>query len=107
MAARIERSASSACGGVSPGGAPLGGAARMSVMEVLPGAWRAPSRRRSVGEVLVGDPLQVLPRGLLVARAAQQVGRVVGDDQPGAVVAERPAAQRPERALDAAQQLGG
>src|SRR5262245_16479920 len=104
IAASTERSASSACGGGSPG-EPAEVGVLYSLMMSFPSARGWSVRGCSVGEVLLREPLQIVPDRSLRAGAAQAVGRMVGDDQLGAAPAVRLAAHAADRALQLQQQL--
>src|SRR5215831_20193690 len=109
IAAKTERSASSACGGVRPGGPPELLVVNSVMMSFLPA--RGPrvwlGDVELIRKIFLRESLQVLPHRLLRVGAAQAVRRVVGDDELGAAPAVRAAAHAADRALDLQQQLGG
>src|SRR6185436_11011229 len=107
IAASTERSASSAWGGVSAGGPPEPPVAYSVMVSILPTRTPRVGSGMSVGEVLLREPLQVLPHRTLGAGTAQAVRRVVGDDELGAAPTIRAAAHAADSALELQQQLGG
>src|SRR5262245_35401454 len=61
---------------------------------------------RLIRQVFARQQLHVLPHRPLVRRAAQARGRVVGDDELGALITVDLAAEIANRSLDPDQQLG-